>query len=260
MGVLSNLPKWGIDAYKWACCLVLVFAIIHNTLIYFTNKGKVSSVDYRIFHQSLEDKYPAFSLCLENELGNIAPYSIDSLLIRLNSVFKNAAIFHVWSKIEDEWTKTEFVKNGSTKKPPIVTKDNFHFYENPNLPKRFCLTRNNSDAENKMMIKNYDIMIVNKTMLRAHNTNLKLYLHHPGQLMRNYHKQQYELEFSQKSETSTLEVKFQLMYVSVSRLRSDAPTSCMSDVSDEDKVRRNYIKGTLSNIYNIYTLITTGCP
>ena len=244
--------NFSLTAYKWFWCIMLVVVAIYSTIDYFKNTGKVSSVDYSIFHESPKDKYPAFSICVEmmNPLSDTA--NKENILIlnnspvqRLASVYNNGEIVHSWSKNGDIWLKVEVETKEDTKTTDQknVT-EHYQFYGNPNLPNRSCITRNNSQDETERLVKNYDSVVLNKTMLTQSQARMKIYIHHPGQLMRKHHKHDYVSTLKESSKpTFPSELTFQIVYVSVSRLREDAPISCSDDISDEDKMRRFYIKG-----------------
>ena len=128
---------------------------------------------------------------------------------------------------------------------PQTFRNNLQFYENPNTPERFCITRNNSESETRKLVKNDEILVLNKTMLNSFHTWLKIYLHHPGQLTRNNHRHDYDAILSSNltSVNSPSKVSLKIVYVSVSRLRKDAPNKCLNSVVDEDRLRRNKIRG-----------------
>ena len=265
--------KWALNAWKFFCCLGLLIAIIIETEKYLKNEGKVSSVDHRIFHQSKNDRYPAFSICLEMRdtydfsfntqsnidklqlLGTEMPFSNDSFLLNTTAIFNNAQIQHAWANFGDRWIRSEI---DATQIPPSNGPKPFdhnqQFYENPNIPRRYCLTRNNSREATKELIKNYDVIILNKTLLLEHDVNLMLYIHHPGQLMRSYHKHVLWAVLSPNSTGAALKaLVFQLVFVSVSRLRESANIGCIDDDGMEDIYRRKVIKGKL-NISDNYQI------
>ena len=253
----TKICSFCLSAYKWICCIALVIAVIESSIDYQNNKGKVSSVDCRIFHQSLKDKYPAFSICVQmlNPLSVTA--NKENILIskkspvqRLTSVYNNGELIHSWSKKGDVWLKSETEIKEDTKitEETNVT-DQYKFYGNPNLPNWSCITRNNSEEETGGLVKSYDGLVLNKTMLIQSKARMKIYIHYPGQLMRKHHKHDYVssmiMDNSEPSFPSKL--TFQIVYVSVSRLREDAIISCGDDILDEDKHRRIYIKRNFTN-------------
>ena len=62
-----NVSSLGSNTWKAICWILLIGAVIRNSIDYARNEGKVSNVDYRIFHQSERDRYPSFSICFEEE-------------------------------------------------------------------------------------------------------------------------------------------------------------------------------------------------
>ena len=146
----------------------------------------------------------------------------------------------------NQWNQSE---QGNEATEPKIFPKNLQFYENPNLPRRYCLTRNNSREEKEKSIKNYDIIRINKTLLMSHRVNLMTYVHHPGQLMRSYHKHDYLVVLSPNSTVPSF-VSFQLVFVSVSRLRENAKIRCIDDNGREDFIRRKYITGTFFIVNN----------
>ena len=245
-----NVSSLGSNTWKAICWILLIGAVIRNSIDYARNEGKVSNVDYRIFHQSERDRYPSFSICLEEESNFDAntDATVDlhenSFLSKLTSVFSNGKYFISWENRKGVWWKTEILVNASSPKPlDEAVVDNSSMYENPNIPKRFCITQNNSYAESRLLIKNYDILTLNKTSLRDSNNVLKVYIHSHGQLTRNLHKHDYEYRFSEDKDSSPSQIEIKVVYVSVSRLRDDAPTGCISNIINEDLTRRDVIRG-----------------
>ena len=253
-----------LNAWRLLCCLLLLAAIITETKRYIKNEGKVSSVAHRIFHEAEEDRYPAFSICLEmldtysfnlkyrsvdsnlDKIKDEMPISDDSFLISTTSILENGQVQYDWMRSGNQWNQSE---RGSEAKEPKVLSKNLQFYENPNLPRRYCLTRNNSREENEKSIKNYDIIRINKSLLTPHRVSLLMYVHHPGQLMRSYHKHDYLVVLSPTSTVPSF-VSFQLVFVSVSRLRENAKIRCIDDNGREDFIRRKYITGTFIIVNN----------
>ena len=242
-----------LTVHNWICCILLVMALLKIAINYHKNTGKVSSVDYRIFHESPKDKYPAFSICVEmmNSLSDKA--NKENILIskkspvqRIASAYNDGHLILTLSKKGDVWIKSETETKEDTKTTDErnVT-DQYKFYGNPNLPNQSCITRNNSQEETDGFRKSYDGLVLNKTMLIQRKARIKIYIHHPGQLMRRHHKHDYVMESSGTSFPSRL--TFQIVYVSVPRLRKDALISCSDDILDEDKLRRIYIKRNFTN-------------
>ena len=235
------------------CWIALVLSIIQNSINYHRNKGKVTSVDYRIFNQSPEDKYPSFSICVEmknsplnstkkeNHLG-----LRDFFLLKFTSIYNNGDIVNNSSMIKGQLLNFDI---NTTMETPSMAQETFgyqndEFYDNPNLPDWICMTRNNSHAESAKLVKSYDILVFNKTTLEILGSKLKIYIHYPGQLMRRHHKHEKVLILTPNNKGSSVsKITFQLVYVSVSRLREDALIACRADISDEDKLRRMYITG-----------------
>ena len=120
--------NFSLTVYKWICCILLVFVAVMSTIDYFKNTGKVSSVDYRMFHQSPADKYPSFSICVEmmNPLSdtdgkeNILIVK-KSLVQRLTSVYNNGEIVRSWYKNGADWIKSEV----DTKEDKYLSHDRF---------------------------------------------------------------------------------------------------------------------------------------
>lgn len=256
--------KWGLNSWKVFCCLCLLGSIIIETEKYLKNNGKVSEVAHRIFHQAKEDRYPIFSLCLEmldtysynldernvdsdiRIIGNAMPISSDSFLISTESIAENGRIQYKWGRVGNQWNRLE---TGTNETGFQIYESNLQFYENPNLARRYCLTRNNSREESRALIKNYDIIKLNKTSLMDQNVNLMMYIHHPGQLMRSYHKHDYWAVLSPNS-TVPSGVVFKLVFVSVSRLRESAVIGCLKDDGNEDMIRRHYIASKVISLYH----------
>ena len=155
----------------------------------------------------------------------------------MESIAENGRIQYKWGRVGNQWNRSE---TGTNETGFQIHESNLQFYENPNLPRRYCLTRNNSREESRALIKNYDIIKLNKSLLMDQNVNLMMYIHHPGQLMRSYHKHDYWGILSSNS-TVPAGVVFQLVFVSVSRLRESAKISCIKDDGNEDMIRRHYI-------------------
>ena len=249
-----NVSKLGSNAWKAICWILLILSIIRNSILYANNEGKVSNVDYRIFHQSERDRYPSFSICIEEESNFDANMVYahnateglytDSFLNKLTSVFSNGRYFISWENRKGVWWKYEMRKNSSSfELPDEAVVGNSSLYENPNIPKRFCITQNNSYAESRLLIKNYDILTLHKTKLSNASRVLKVYIHSHGQLTRNLHRHDYEYRFPEDKDSSPSQVEMKVVYVSVSRLRDDAPMGCILNMMDEDRIRRDIVRG-----------------
>ena len=119
-----NALELGSNAWKAICWILLILSIIRNSMLYATNQGKVSNVDYRIFHQSERDRYPSFSICVEEESSFDANISYaenttvdlykDSILNKLTSVFSNGRYFLSWENRKGVWWKYDIRKNASS--------------------------------------------------------------------------------------------------------------------------------------------------
>lgn len=250
-----NISNLGSNVWKSICWILLIISIIRNSMYYATNEGKVSNVDYRIFHQSGKDRYPSFSICVEEESNfdaNVA-YAHDatldlyknSFLSTLSSVFSNGRYFLSWENRKGVWWKREILMNASSLElPDEVAVGDSSMYENPNIRNRFCITQNNSYAESRLLIKNYDKLTLNKSTLNNSSNILKVYIHSHGQLSRNLHRHDYEYRFSEDKESSPSKVEMKVVYVSVSRLRDDAPMGCIPNMMDEDRMRRDVVRGS----------------
>ena len=117
-----KLFEWSLTSYKWMCCIVLALSAISSTVNYYSNKGKVSSVDYRIFHQAELDKYPSFSICVEmentpsststNENNSTFP---GPSLFNFTSIYNNGDIINNWSINDDSLVKSEINQKEDTR-------------------------------------------------------------------------------------------------------------------------------------------------
>ena len=135
---MNNSKLVGLNAWRLLCCLLLLAAIIIETKRYIKNEGKVSSVAHRIFHQAEEDRYPAFSICLEmmdtysfhrknrpvdsnlDKSEDEMPISNDSFLISTTAILENGQVQHNWMRAGNQWNQAE--QGNEATKPKIFPK------------------------------------------------------------------------------------------------------------------------------------------
>lgn len=172
----------------------------------------------------------------------LKPY--DALMSYLErKILRDASIW--WYKKEHGVVKRPLECNNSDKCETLST---FPFVVSYQDPMRICFTPN--IVHNSSLIRNFDSVELDLDQLKSQfgilydYEEMSLYLHHPGQLLRNFGKEAIRLVLGDlgKSESGEM-ITLSIYFISLLRRREDTNPPCNPNLLDEDA----YIRQTLIN-------------
>ena len=259
MELLSSTMLRGFQLMCLAIFLVLVFFQIQA---YFENKD-TSTVGYRQFNNEERDLYPAVSLCLQSRDGGIfnkgnndqfqaegkdgSKRYQEMLLGYTNASAELEDIRYrnsTWD-LFDDFVEVFFImtKQGDvidTWQPHTTDHPFFKSYEDPYFT---CMTKKVKYVHNQLLNLG-SLVIKASAFYNSKIENLLVYMHHPGQLTRQFGKQILHLtpaSFQKAMNRSNNYYSIHINQVEVLRKRSDGVTPCNDSLTDEDKVWRENV-------------------
>ena len=229
-----------------------------ETLRYFRNED-MSAIRYRNFATSHKDTYPTFSICIE---GFIYSYFSDEILFTFPNAdlsygeFKSVLegdsskgldilnisedFFDVYSTIDayrNLFYQITFDTEHASDKMWIDVLRHYNtsmpFYISYQDPRTICFSRKNDIT--KKIIRIEDTLILFKSKLdRFFDSNkIKIYIHHPGQLLRAFNAPVFDSHLHALNWRET-GITFRISQVSILRKRVDANTPCNAELFDDD--------------------------
>ena len=230
-----NNPKILIDhlmiTFTLGCCLVAIYMAI-NQISRFIENRDASTITYKRFNRSPDDKYPTFSLCFQgsdiswyqdelifNEFGitsaqygkllkgeNVFKYEYDfttRLYRKIPIDIRNISIsgfemFHltpadILSEVEFATQNLDDSITYDTAKNKKKPMVDIPFYFGYISPEMICFTRNTTDFLGSL--RSYDWLAFKGDILGKkiyQNVIFKIYIHYPGHLIRSFHKPNFE--------------------------------------------------------------------
>jgi len=239
--------------------------------MYIENKDS-SSVGYRRFNNEERDIYPAFSICLQDKQGAI--FNKNHKLFRnlgqdgskiyqemllgnenITAEFRDISYNNVTRDLFEEFVEVYFTM---TKQGDVIdiwqpntqqqgnngNQDNNHpFYISYQDPYFTCMTKNVKYVQNQLL--NLGSLSLNASAFyQSKIENLLVYMHHPGQLIRQFGKQILHLtpaNFRKAMNGSNNYYSIHINQVEVLRKRSDGVVPCNSSLENEDTIWREKI-------------------
>ena len=209
---MGKLQEISLKSFQMTCIGLVVFMIYQQFKLYMDNQNS-SSVSYRKFHQSQQDVYPTFSLCLHSSQGGILmENNFDRLAMKgnkgidsyhrmlvghddINEEFPDHDFDNIAMDVLEEFIdiSVSYTKNDGRVNPwirSINTTEESPFYKSYQDPYFRCITK--SDKRPTLQILD-DIVVLNASnffqqMTEVNRKNktidLVVYVHHPGQLVR----------------------------------------------------------------------------
>ena len=239
-----------------------------ETLRYAQNDD-VSTIRYKPFANSPHDTYPTFSFCFSDKyksgflyffFKDEINYTIPILkgdYIRLSQILKgenvsirrsndkefldirnisenHASMFKINFKQVYDWI--EFRAEDENDKLKLNADydldEPLPFFVSYNDPDAICFTRN-SDIR-KSIVRITDMVFLRESSLKRFGFDLfialKIFIHHPGQLLRVYNAPIYETPIQQRK----LKINFKISQVSILRKRPDSNLPCNPHLYDDD--------------------------
>ena len=250
------------------CFSALLYLTIEEVLRYAGNDDK-SSIAYKRFNDSPEDKYPVITLCFYGRYGrystiykkqtiekigmsvskyrdvlignsNLTADEIDKLpefsstTIKLDGMISKIGTYDDRDKPTNKWNLQHHGKTPS-KNSSLVPRLNtsywpFHLsYQNPD---QICYTH--TTKFEKGLIKTVDYIYIDPQSLDEllGEGFLYLYVHYPGQILRNLGKEVFSLSLSERKIKRRIFIR--MSGISVLRRRDDAKMPCDPTIANED--------------------------
>ena len=266
MGDIGLREIVSVKLFQSMCILLVILMSYHLLLQYLKNEDS-SSVSFRKFNGDKRDIYPSFSICMHSVKGatlkkypeiyglngsdgieiyrkmlkgrqnlsmefktfNFENNSIDILSEFVDmfvSYSKQGQQISVWNRKQYKNTESPFYKS----------------YQDPYFS---CITKSVSFVENQIL--HYDYLVLNAVgFLRYirnaprhdNTTNLFFYVHHPGQLLREFGKQTFQLnllDFENAINNTNNYREIHISQVDVVRKREGGIIPCHDGIGDEDQ-------------------------
>lgn len=260
-----------LRSFQLLCLITFLVLVSIQVQLYVENKDS-SSVGYRRFNQEEKDIYPAVSICLQSRQGAIfnknhtilkkfgpdggkiyqeillgnKSASFNEYSISYNQVTKNlfddfVQVYFTMTKqgdVIDTWqpdTDSHHVNDPSDNKGP--------FYRSYQDPYFTCMTKKVQFVKNQLL--NLGSLVLNAPAFYKSNIeNLLVYMHHPGQLIRQFGKQILHLtptNFKKALNGSDNYYSIHINQVEVLRKRPDGAVPCNKSLENEDVLWRERI-------------------
>ena len=244
-------------------CITLVIYMTYKQFLEYQKNEDSSSVSYRNFNQDERDVYPSFSICLHSTKGSILKPKFSKhgrdeidkfhkMLIgreNLDKSFKQINYEENAIDIVEEFFDmfVTYTKKGEqffTWQRKMKNKTKVPFYKSYQDPYFHCITK--SVKLNKHQSIHYDYLVLNANKLHEFTknvltyddtTNLFIYVHHPGQLVREFGKQTFQLnffDFEAALNGSHNHQEIHITQVEVIRKRADGMIKCNPELRNED--------------------------
>ena len=264
---MSPFQRANIRVFEFVCVILVVYAIYEQFVEYQKNEDS-SSVSFRKFNQDQRDIYPTYSICMHSTKGAILKVQpkdfenenhigIDTyhkMLIgteKLHKNFKNMDFENNVVDISREFIDmfVSFNKQGEEvtswpRNKKSEKNDTAPFYESYRDPYTCCITKHVKFT--KSQILHYDYLVLNSQKLQEfvknvsnydNTINLFLYIHHPGQLIREFGKHTFQLnwlDFENALNGKGNYHEIHMSHVEVVRKRHDGIIQCNETLLDED--------------------------
>ena len=261
-----------LRGFQLLCLITFLVLVFIQVQLYVENKDS-SSVGYRRFNQEERDIYPAVSICLQSRQGSIfnenhtllsslgsdaGKIYQEMLLGNVNATmekYDNISYSQVTKNLFDDFVEVYFTmtKQGDvidTWQPKKDThkvrdpSDTKHpFYKSYQDPYFTCMTKQVKFVQNQLL--NLGSLVLNAPAFYKSNIeNLLVYMHHPGQLIRQFGKQILHLtptNFRKAMNGSNNYYSIHINQVEVLRKRPDGAVPCNSTLENEDVLWRESI-------------------
>ena len=265
--------------FTFACLFMGAYMTVTQSVGFLENRDS-STISYNHFNQDPSDQYPTFSICLkgkdifwENEefvFDNVGVTSAEYVEILKGNGFRYKFDEHAQSfqkedldinnvsminfesitlKPSDVILGSELITNtrNSTVRFGTRAEDDTHlektpFYIGYRSPDETCFSRRSTYEPN--VVRHYDLIFMNGLFLKpgAHsNLEMKVIVHYPGQLLRNYDNPRYSSTFDSHNREQILELK--ISHVTTLKKRPSSNVRCDDTIeSDDAKFREEVVK------------------
>ena len=240
--------------------------MIYQQILEYQKNEDSTSVSYRRFNQDERDLYPSYSICIHSTKGAIlsgkssssrvnATLEIDELhrmLIGRKKINDQFKAFDLEQHVVD--IVPEFVDMfvSYTKQGREVNSWNRHmkkeidppFYNSYQDPYFRCVTKSVEFIQSQIL--HYDYLVLDALKMHDYmknmsvfdeTINLFLYVHHPGQLVREFGKQTFQLnimDFENAINGTNNHQEIHISHIEVIRKRPDGVFQCNNSLANED--------------------------
>ena len=247
----------------------------------YIENNDASSTHYQEFNKDSNNKYPTFSICFEGELFYYKRFEeqlfedLGMNVLQYGNMFKGQDSFtneynpktKLYHKIPQDFKSVSHINFTSlnfnlsdivtgldlityneehTKKFRVIAKKKgvlkLPFKLTYQTWKEMCFTRTSTDLEGAR--RKYDFLSLDSEVLklkRFEDTDVKLILHYPGQMLRSMHKPVLRARFDDLSGIDLIRQRQQLKLrelflqrVTVLKMRSDSNQPCDDEIVDDD--------------------------
>ena len=262
---MSVIQTAYIKVFQFVCIILVVYSIYEQFIEYLKNEDS-SSVSFRKFNHDLRDLYPTYSICMHSTKGAILKPPLLGNETRLGSdsyhkmLLGNEQLHNNFNDIDFENNTVDifheffdmfvsFTKQGKevSSWPRIKNSkknDTPPFYRSYHDPYFCCITKDVKFT--KAQILHYDYLVLNAQKLSNYMKNVSnydnqinvfLYVHHPGQLVREFGKQTFQLnllDFENAMNGTGNYHEIHMSHVEVVRKRFDGIIQCNATLDNED--------------------------
>ena len=255
--------------FQLICIMSVLILVYYQFQVYMDNKDQ-SAVGYRKFNIDDRDLYPAISVCLHSPNGAIFDKNEPSIE-GLGGSKKYQNILLGKENITEDFSKVDFesarkdlfedfvevfftmTKQGDVidtwdpSMPSIMNESEYAtkhpFFKSYQDPYFTCMTKKVNYVKNQIL--NFASLVLRASALYNSNIeNMLVYMHHAGQLTRQFGKQIVQLRssnFKKAMNGSSNYYTVHINQVEILRKRPDAVTPCNVTLSDDDKKWREKI-------------------
>ena len=261
-------------AFTMLCIMLALHMTLKETLRYLKNED-ISTVRYKEFNRSPRDTFPVFSICFtddqadgtrgrihtffESDINSALHLSVDEytrilkgeVLSRVTNegVLEKIDIRNISSsdigrftiELSNLYQMVDFKTQNTDNDFQLMHWDNevpIPFYVSHQDPGTICFTRR-QDKDNGVIRTNDDLSLKGKMLDDRFDDKVvfKLYVHHPGQLIRSIRSPIFESTIHGFDWNLNI-LSFKISQVSILRKRHDANERCNTDLHDDDQQRR----------------------
>ena len=263
MNAIEIVSNCNIKLFQIFCIGLVIYMTYEQFLQYLKNEDS-SSVSFRKFNDEKRDLYPSFSICMHSTEGAIIkkksefkedPFESElyhKMLtgkMNLNVSFHGIEFDNIAVDILNEFVDmfVSYTKQGQDL-------NSWHRHKNSNDTPPFylsyqdpyfrCITKSIQFVAQQIL--HYDYLVLNSqdfsnftSFAKDDSSNLFLYVHHPGQLLKEFGKQSFQLnllDFQNAMNDTHNYRELHISHVEVIRKRSDGVIPCNEALKDEDRL------------------------
>ena len=259
---MEPLTSVMLRGFQLMCLAIFLVLVGFQVRSYIENKDS-STVSYRQFNHEERDLYPTVSLCLQSREGRIfnkgsnsQPYAMgqdwgklyqEMLLGNVNASmeYENISYRNATWDLFDDFVEVFFImtKQGDVIDAWQPNVENHPFFKSYEDPYMTCMTKKVKYVHDQLLNLG-SLVIKASAFYKSKIENLLVYMHHPGQLTRQFGKQILHLtqaSFQKAMNRSNNYYSIHINQVEVLRKRSDGVIPCNDSLLNEDMVWRENV-------------------